>query len=272
MTPPIAVVTGASRGVGRGVALALGTNGWTVYLTGRDEETLGKAAADVTAAGGVGVPVVCDHAVDAQALDLFARVDTDHSRLDLLVNNVWSGPADIALDQPFWTRPLSDWDSLVGIGLRAHYVASVAATPIMLRAGSGLIVNISSFGARGHLHSAAYGIAKAGLDRMAHAMAEDLSGLGVAVVSLWPGLVHTEAVEAMRAQGIESVMGFPITDAESPDLVGRVVHALATDPKLETRSGHTFVTAELAREYELAEADGRYPPSLRDAFGGGPLW
>ncbi|WP_327295920.1 SDR family NAD(P)-dependent oxidoreductase [Streptomyces sp. NBC_01197] len=270
----VALVTGTGKGVGRGIATALGAHGWTVYVTGRGEPDPGSPQAEtvrrVTEAGGEGIGLRCDHRDDSQVEAVIARITGERGRLDLLVNNVWVAPDGMAgFDEPFWTRPVSDWEPLVGIGLRAHYVASVHAARHMVARGSGLIVNISSFGARAPLHSVLYGISKAGLDKMAADMAHELRASGVSALSLWPGLVRTDGlVEA----GVKEVAGFRLADAESPGFVGSVIARLADDDRLPERSGHTYVVAELAEEYGVTEPDGRRAASHRTAFGGGPLY
>lgn len=266
----MALVTGGGRGVGKGIALALGAAGWTVHVTGRNADRLDATAAQITGRGGDGRAVLCEHRDDAQVTGVVESIVETSGRLDLLVNNVWAGPADShGFDAPAWERPLSDWESLIDIGLRAHYVASVAACRAMVRAGRGLIVNISSFGSRAHLHSVLYGISKIGLDKMANDLAAELRPHGVAAVSLWPGLVRTES---LLASGRTEIAGFPIADAESPEFVGRVVAALAGDPDILRRSGQTLVCAEVAGDYGVTEPDGRTPLSHRAAFGGGPLF
>ena len=271
MDERVAMVTGASRGVGKGVALALGAQGWTVYVTsrgqGRPSDELRGVAEEVTRRGGEGVAVACDHADDEQIASVFRAVDEGHGRIDLLVNNVWTGPAFSR--RRFWERPLSDWDSLIGIGLRAHYVASVEAVQRMVHRDRGLVVNISSFGTRSHLHSVLYGISKAGLDKMAADMAVELQETNVSVLSLWLGLVQTERV--LSAPG-GTIAGFPVTEAETPEFEGRVIAALASDPDITARSGQTLVSAEVATEYGVTEADGRQPMSHRPFFGGGPVF
>lgn len=269
-----ALVTGTGRGVGRGIAAELGAAGWTVCVTGRGAahatSTQAATARLVHARGGRGVPVQCDHRDDAQIERLIDRIAREQGRLDLLVNNVWAAPDGFAgFTAPFWQRPVSDWDSLIGVGLRAHYVASVHAAGLMVARGGGLIANISSFGSRGHLHSVLYGISKTGLDKMAADMAHDLTDTGVHTVSLWLGLARTES---LVSRGVESVAGFPLREAETPELTGKVLTALFDDPELPARSGHTFVTAELAGHYGITEDDGRRPASHREAFGGGPLF
>lgn len=271
----VALVTGAGRGVGKGVARALGADGWTVYVTGRgplpNDSRLRACANEITELGGRGIAVACDHRVDEDVAALFRTIENDrHGRLDLLVNNVWAAPRGFGgFDTPFWERPLSDWDSLIDVGLRAHYVASVEAARLMVPRRSGLIANISSFGTRGHLHSVLYGMSKAGLDKMASDMGAELARHGVNAVSLWPGIVRTEK---LVASGLETIAGFPVADAESPEFIGRVIAALFDDPALNERSGHTYVTAELAVEYGITDHAGNQPPSHRDPFGGGPLF
>ncbi|SDD01215.1 SDR family NAD(P)-dependent oxidoreductase [Rhodococcus tukisamuensis] len=272
----VALVTGASRSVGKGVALALGSDGWTVYVTSRGEVGTGgpldATVGEIDARGGKGVAVQCDHTDDAQIQQLFARIaEEQDGRLDLLVNNAWAGPSDgyAGFSQPFWKRPISDWDSLIGIGLRAHYVASVEAAKLMVPRGSGLIGNISSFGTRGYLHSVLYGMSKAGLDKMAADMAVELKGTGVSALSFWPGLVRNEA---MVASGMKSFEGFSLADAETPEFIGRVIVALANDPNVGERSGHTQIVAETALEYGITDVDGNQPASHRAAFGGGALY
>ncbi len=272
--PRVAVVTGASRGVGRGVATALGAAGWTVYLTGRGgtdpAEPLGQVAAEIRSAGGVAHAVTCDHVDDEQVAAVFARITSDEGRLDLLVNNVWAAPKGFGgFSDTFWQRPISDWDSLIEVGLRAHYVASVHAAQIMVPQGSGLLVNISSFGSRGHLHSVLYGMSKTALDKMAFDMGHELSGTGVAAISLWLGLIRTELLLSL---GIDEFAGFSLERAEDPTFVGRVIDALSRDPELLSHNGATLISSELGMSYGLTNDDGQQPDSHRGPFGGGGLF
>ncbi len=260
----VAIVTGASRGVGKGVPIALGEAGATVYVTGRTVKpgrlpgTIDETAAEVTRRGGRGVACVCDHAKDADVGALFARVLAERGRVDVLVNNAFAIP-DGRLTAPFWELPLSHWDTMHGVGLRSHYVAAVLAAPCMLAARRGLIVNVSSFGAKVYAVNVAYGVGKAGVDRMTRDMARELEPHGVAVVSLWPGVVRTERL-AMEPERF----GFDATVSESPVLTGRAVVALASDPARMEQSGKALVVAELAREYGFSDIDGAQPASLRD--------
>ncbi|OPX16937.1 SDR family NAD(P)-dependent oxidoreductase [Gordonia sp. i37] len=255
----VALVTGASRGVGLGVATALLDAGWTVYTTARSGRGPDRARV-----------ITCDHTDDAAVGEVFETIDDAEGHLDLLVNNVWAAPRGFGgFSEPFWQRPVGDWDSLIGVGVRAHYVASVHAGRLMVAAGSGLIVNISSFGTRGHLHSVLYGMSKAALDKMVADMAVELQGTGVHAVSLWLGLIRTELLLSL---GVEEFAGFSLERAEDPEFVGRVIAALADDPALPNLTGHTLISAEYGREHGIVNNDGAQPDSHRGAFGGGPLY
>ena len=257
----VAIVTGASRGVGKGIALGLGEAGATVYVTGRSVTTgripgtIGETAEAVTALGGKGIAVACDHANDAEVAAAFERVVKEAGRIDVLVNNAFSIPEG-KLHGRFWELPLSQWDEIHGVGLRSHFVASALAAPTMIARGSGLIVNVSSFGAKLYAVSVAYGTGKAALDRMTRDMAKELAPLGVTVVSIWPGIVRTErlAIEPER-------LGYDPSGGESPRLSGRAVAALAADPEVTRHTGKSLVVAELAAEYGFTDVDGSLPVS-----------
>ncbi|MEU3982387.1 SDR family NAD(P)-dependent oxidoreductase [Streptomyces sp. NPDC026672] len=270
----IAVVTGASRGVGKGIALELGAAGATVYVTGRSVAagqlpgTVDETAEEVTALGGKGIAVVCDHHSDLEVAAVFERVRHEYGRLDLLVNNVFSAP-DLGawLGRPFWELPIAAWDQVLDIGTRSHYVASVYAAPLLFTAQRGLIVNISSEGARQYAHNTAYGVGKAALDKMTADMAVELRPREVSVVSVWPGLVRTELVDAAsRATGdggseieLPGEGTFDVGAAESPRFVGRGVVALAADPAVRDRSGSAVSTRDLAHHYGFADVTGTVP-------------
>ncbi len=269
----IVVVTGASRGAGKGIALALAGPGTTVYVTGRTENegdsplpgTVAATAAEITARGGVGVPVICDHSDDAAVERLFNRVTADHGRLDILVNNALYIPDELPLRKPFWEKPLS-MQKLLDVGLRSTYVASWYAAPLLVANGQGLIVNTSSFGARCYMHGAAYGAGKAAVDKMAHDMAVDLKPFGVAAISLWMGMLKTERTQASLGANAEAYRQFSAT-AESAEFPGLVIDALARDPKLMERTGKVLIGAEVAVELGVKDIDGNQPPSHRDYLG-----
>ncbi len=268
LTGTVALVTGASRGVGKGIALGLGEAGATVYITGRTVAA-GQAAVDlpgtihetaeaVTRLGGRGIAVRCNHTNDDEVRELFRRIQAEQGRLDILVNNVWGGyefyndGTEFWNEKGFWTAPLSRWDKSFQAGVRAHYVASVFAAPLMIAQGSGLIVNISFFAAQRDDRGVAYGAAKAADDRMAACMAHELREHNVAVVSLYPGLVRTEGV-------MKAAQFFDLSNSESPQFIGRVIAALAADPERMRHSGQVLVAAAVAQEYDVIDIDGKRP-------------
>ena len=267
MTKPlsecVAVVTGASRGVGKGIALGLGEAGATVYVTGRSTApgkipgTVKETAEEVTALGGRGVAVLCNHGNDGEVKALFDLVKEREKRLDVLVNNAFAIP-DGRLAGRFWELPISHWDEMHAVGLRSHYVAAVHAAPLLLLSQRGLLVNVSSFGAKVYAVNVAYGVGTAGVDLMTRDMAKDLMQAGVCVVSIWPGIVKTERlmIEPER-------LGYDPSGGESPRFSGRAVAALAADPKRMEKTGRALVVAELAEEYGFTDVDGSKPRSLR---------
>jgi dehydrogenase/reductase SDR family protein 1 len=268
--PRVAVVTGASRGIGKGIALELGAAGYTVYATGRSVEagpipgTVGETAAQITELGGIGIGVACDHHHDDEVRALFDRVEAEQGRLDVLVNNVYSAPDLVPwLNKKFWELPVGAWDQVIDIGTRSHYVASVFAAPLMLSNRSGLIVNVSSSGAVSYGHNVVYGVGKAAVDKMTADMAVELAGTGVSIVSLWPGLVRTELLDmGAQTDGDEIFIELPgegrfdLSGAESPRFLGRAVVALAGASDLTERSGRPFTSANLAREFGFTDLDG----------------
>lgn len=269
----VIVVTGASRGAGKGIALALAAKGTTIYVTGRSQEegdsplpgTVYATAEAVTAAGGTGVAVVCDHADDEQVAALFERVKQEQGHLDILVNNATALPESITQAGPFWEKPL-DQLQLLKVGMRSHYVASWHAAPLLLASGGGLIVNTSSFGGRIYMHGPAYGAGKAAVDKMSHDMAHDFKPHHVAVVSIWMGLLLTERTQAVFQAEPEIYADLAAT-AETPEFTGRVIDALARDPHLLEKSGKVWIGAELAEHYGVVDTNGSQPPSHRAFFG-----
>ncbi|MEV0336460.1 SDR family NAD(P)-dependent oxidoreductase [Nocardia sp. NPDC050717] len=268
----VAVVTGASRGIGKGIALELGAAGATVYVTGRTTAagrlpgTVHDTAAEVTALGGRGVAVVCDHSDDAAVEKLFSQVREEQGRLDVLVNNVYNSPAAARwLGRKFWDVPAKAWDETFDIGVRSHYVASVFAAPLLIDS-AGLIVNVSSPGAERYMHNAVYGVAKTALDRLTADLARDLDGTGATAVSIWPGIVNTELLQLIPADAngrrevtLPGEGTFDLDAAESPRFPGRAVVALAADPARGARAGKAWKVADLAVDYGFTDVDGRVP-------------
>ena len=267
---PVAVVTGASRGIGKGIALELGAAGFVVYVTGRSVDagpipgTVGETAAQIDELGGQGIAIACDHHDDTQVAAVFERIEREQGRLDVLVNNVYSAPDLVPwLGKKYWELPIEAWDQVIDIGTRSHYVASVLGTPLMLAGGDGLIVNVSSSGAVSYGHNVVYGVGKAAVDKMTADMAIELAGTGVSVVSLWPGLVRTELLDlGAQTDGDEVFIELPgegrfdLSGAESPRFLGRAVVALRGCADLQQRSGRAFSSAALARELGFTDLDG----------------
>ena len=271
----VAIVTGASRGAGKGIAVALGEAGWRVYVTGRTLNegdaalpgTIGSAAQAVTDAGGEGIAVQVDHA-DGQAIaDLFARVERESGRLDILVNNAAAIHDDLVAPGPFWAKSPALVD-ILDVGLRSHYLASYHAAPIMVRQGRGLIAFTSSFGSVCYMHGPAYGAQKAGVDKFAADMGVDFRDeqTGVAAVSLWMGPLLTERSKRTLGDHPEQYEGF-MAQAETPEFNGRVIRAMYEDPKLSELNGQTVIAAEVAQRYGVTETGGRQPPSYREMLG-----
>ncbi|RPJ52833.1 MAG: SDR family NAD(P)-dependent oxidoreductase [Acidobacteria bacterium] len=250
----VALVTGATRGVGKGVALELMEAGAKVYITGR-------SAPDMRYMEGRGVALQCDHRSDDQVRSAFNRVAAEQGRLDILVNNVWGGyenmveNGEFTWPRPFWQQPLWRWDAMFQAGVRAHYVASQLAAQLMVVQRSGLIVNISFWAAQKHIGNVAYGVSKAATDKMTADMSSELREHNVAVVSIYPGLVRTEKV-------MEAAEWLDLTNSESPQFVGRAVVGLASDPKVMEKSGNVQIAAALAREYRFTDIDGKSPRPL----------
>ena len=269
---PVAVVTGASRGAGAGIAHALGSHGCTVYVTGRTEHagesvlagTIRETAERVTAAGGQGIAVRVDHADDDQVKALFERIRREQGRIDILVNNAAIIRDEMMGRTKFWEEPLSVIDTL-NVGLRSSYVATVYAAPLMLPQDKGLVVFTSSSGAVHYAFGPAYGVPKAGTDKMAADMAVDFKDAGVATVSIWMGSLLTDRVRKIIASNPEK-FGHILDSAETPELTGHVIWGLYNDPDLMQVSGQTLIGAELAVKYGITDEGGRQPPSYRDLY------
>lgn len=270
---PVAVVTGASRGAGRGIARALGGAGYRVYVTGRTRTpgggelpgSIGETAREVSEAGGEGIAVAVDHAVDADIAALFEQVRADGGRLDILVNNVAALHDDLVKPGPFWEKSTGLAD-ILQVGLRSHYLASWHGARLMVPAGSGLIAFTSSFGSVCYMHGPAYGAQKAGVDKFAADMGVDLRGTGVAAVSLWMGPLITERSARTLAERPDQYESF-MAEAETPEFNGRIIAAIHADANRADLNGSTLISAEIAGRYGLTEEGGRHPPSYRAMLG-----
>lgn len=262
-----AVVTGASRGLGRGVARALGSRGFRVFITGRSLESLEQAAEEVNASGGEGIPVTCDHADDAQVKALFERIRQEGQRLDLLVNNAAAvDPRALAAPGPFWEKPLTLAD-MMDVGLRSNYVAAYYAAPLMIATGGSLIANISFYGAVSYHCGPAYGAAKAGTDKMTFDMAVDLRPHQVTAVSIWPGLLLTDALKSAPREHLPPGLVADLPHFETPEFTGLVIERLWRDPQKLERSGQTLISAELGMEYGIQDLDGKQPRLYTQTLG-----
>jgi len=279
MQPLIALVTGSSRGAGRAIALELGSIGATVYVTGRSVRggpatdnvpgTIDETAAEVTEHGGHGIPVRCDHTSDADVESLFARIQKDQGRLDLLVNNVWGGyehpdcrPLTIA---PFWEQSLQQWDRMFTAGVRAHLTASRLAVPLMLPQRRGLIVSTTAnLRALPYMKNLFYDLAKNAVSHLVWAMAQELREHGITSVAVAPGFMRTERiVEAFTRAGAAAALDGPGGPKDTPAYLGRAIVALNSDPRVIEKTGQLLEVGQLAQEYGFTDVDGSQPPPFR---------
>jgi NAD(P)-dependent dehydrogenase (short-subunit alcohol dehydrogenase family) len=225
-----------------------------VFITGRSVPDHASFDEPITA-------IHCDHRDDAQVEAVFERITREAGMIDILVNTVWGGyermvdDGEFTWPKPFWEQPLWRWDAMFAAGVRAHYQASQLAARTMVAQRRGLIVNISFWAAQKYIGNVAYGVSKAATDKMTSDMAAELKPHGVAVVSLYPGLVRTEKV-------MEAAAYLDLSNSESPDFTGRAVAALASDPDVVRHSGRILVVAALAREYGFTDLEGKTPRPL----------
>ena len=275
---PVAIVTGASRGAGRGIAIALGRHACTVYVTGRTLNpgdhalagTIGETAEAVTAAGGRGIAAVCDHGDDSQVAALFDRVRGEQGKLDILVNNAAAVHDELHAPGGFWQKPLHLAD-MISVGVRSSYVASHHAVPLLEAAGGGLIAFTSASGAVHYSMGPAYGAHKAGIDKLAADMGVDFAhaDLPIAAVSIWMGAVLTDRLQAM-IDADPGKFGRLQASAESPEFTGHVIWAMFDDPDRQRLNGRTVISAEMALAHGLKDTGDRQPPSYRDTHGVAP--
>jgi NAD(P)-dependent dehydrogenase (short-subunit alcohol dehydrogenase family) len=272
LTGKIALVTGASRGVGKGIAHELGLGGATVIVTGRSTNsgtsdpdrpgTIEDTAALVTSAGGKGIAFACDHTEDEQVKKLFAYIKAEFGKLDILVNNVWGGYEDHEggiFSKPFWEQDLKYWNRMFDAGLRAHFTSSYFAAPLMITQQSGLIITISIGVDDKYLGNVMYDTCKKAEDRLSFAMAQELKEHQVTALALYPGHTRTERVELIltKTNQLEA-----LATTHSPRYVGRAVVALATDSQQLSKTGRALATGDLAKEYGFTDVDGRYIPAF----------
>ncbi|HLO84964.1 MAG TPA: SDR family NAD(P)-dependent oxidoreductase [Nostocaceae cyanobacterium] len=273
----VTVVTGASRGGGRGIALALGEAGAIVYVTGRSVNnsstgenlpgTIAETAELVTARGGVGIPVYCNHKIDAEVEALFARVQQEQGKLDILVNNAWGGyenyngdrwsDSDANFIDPFWQHSMQRWEGMFTSGVRSHLLSSRYAVPLMLPHRQGLIVNTTAWDRDKYLGNLFYDLAKNAVNRLSFAMALELQGYNIAALSLAPGWMRTERVIAALGEDLD----YNLT--ESPEYIGRAIVALASDAQIMKKSGQILAVGDLAQEYNFTDIDGRVIPPFK---------
>ena len=276
----VALVTGATRGLGKGIAVGLGEAGATVYITGRTLDTQGdqtgtlrETQAAIEAAGGIGIPIQVDHSNDEQVQQLFEQIETEQNgQLDVLVNNAFAGVQAIAQasGDPFWQHDPSLWDAVTNVGLRSHYVASIFAARMMKKRQQGLICTISSWGGMSPIFGTAYGVGKAACDRLAAEMARELKADNIASVAIWPGIVGTEQITQFAEEMSEEAAVNPQYSVmrdrynwETPLLTGRVIAALAALPNPLPLSGKVQIVAEVAQRYKITDREGNLPASLR---------
>jgi dehydrogenase/reductase SDR family protein 1 len=267
----VALVTGASKNIGKGIALEVAASGALTYVTARSVEdvpgrlaSLERTVAEIEAAGGRAVPVACDHGDDEQVSSVFRRIVDEQGRLDLVVN-VASPDFSEMVGVPFWELPFEHISRCLEIGPRSNYVTTALAARVMIPQGSGVVINVSSHGAEGYLLSVPYGAGKAAIDKITRDTALELKPHGVSVVSLWPGLVLTEGLlshAVVDKDGTTKLHGLDVSFGETPKFNGRAVVALASDPKILDRAGGSYWSSRLAREYGFTEDDGSIPPEM----------
>jgi dehydrogenase/reductase SDR family member 1 len=267
----VALVTGASKNIGKGMAIEVAAAGAHTYVTARsladvpgELASLDRTVAEIAARGGAAVPLPCDHTDDAQVEAVFRRIVDEQGRLDVVVN-VASPDFSTMVGKAFWDLPFDSMTRCLDVGPRSNFVTTALAARIMVPQGSGVVVNVSSHGATQYLLSVPYGAGKAAIDKITRDTAMELRPHGVAVVSLWPGLVLTEGLLAnttVDADGRRVLHGLDIGFGESPAFNGRAVVALASDPAILERTGGSYWSSRLAREYGFTEDDGSLPPMI----------
>jgi NAD(P)-dependent dehydrogenase (short-subunit alcohol dehydrogenase family) len=274
----IALVTGASRGGGRGIATELGLAGATVYVTGRSGRngivtsatkatrslTVEETARIVTEAGGIGIPVYCDHTEDEEVEALYQRIEEEQGKLDMLVNNAWGGYEgynDAPFDSPFWEQPMWRLDRMYTTGLRSHVLSSLFGAKLMLKQKKGLIVNTTTYMPPDRYDNGSpfYDVIKTAIARLSFVMAQDLLPYNITVLALAPGWMRTEDMLSGFNTDEEHFHETPLANTESPRYIGRAVVALAADQEVMNKTGKTLLVGSLASEYGFTDTDGTQP-------------
>ncbi|QHQ63375.1 SDR family NAD(P)-dependent oxidoreductase [Anaerocolumna sedimenticola] len=269
----IAVITGASRGVGKGVALGLAEYGATVYVTGRTvsseglpdflkNTTIQETANEVNQLGGIGIVHRCDFSKDEEITKLFERVQREQGRIDILVNNAWAA-ADHIMNEyffqtPFWEQPMSLYDDLHTVGLRSSYLASRYAAQMMVKQHSGLIANISYISAKKYWLNVSNGLFKAAIDKFTSDASHELKKYGVKMFSIYPGNVRTEGMIELSKYD----PSLRPEEMETPQFVGRCIAALEQDESNIEQSGEVLRTEEIGLRYGITDIDGRQPRAV----------
>ena len=267
----IALVTGASRGIGKGIAIALAKSGATIYITGRTENekhnttklsgTIYETEKLIIANGGKCKAIRCDHTNDQEVVMVFNHIFEIHNKIDILVNSVWVGyeylndGTEFWLEEGFWDSPISRWDKMFSSGVRAAYFASSQAAQKMTEQKSGIIFNLSFWTAQRNDKGVAYCTSKAATDKMTEAMANELYKFDIPVISLYPGIVRTEAV-------LHNKEHFDLSNSESPEFIGMVISKIASDKKALEKTGKILIVAKEAMEYGIKDIDGKQPKPL----------
>ena len=278
----VALVAGATRGAGRGIAVALGEEGATVYATGRTTraqrseygrpETIEETAERVTAAGGVGIAVQVDHLDSDQVARLVARIDAEQGRLDVLVNDVWGGEQLAQWHLPIWEQDLDKGFRLLRLAIDTHIITSHHALPLLLRRPGGLVVEVTDgtleYNSANYRLSTFYDLAKWSVLRLGYALAQEVGPRGAAAVALTPGWLRSEmmldAFQVTEANWRDAIKGVPhFAISETPLFVGRAVAALAADPDVARWNGRSTSSGELARVYGFTDVDGSRPDAWR---------
>ncbi|WP_061809198.1 SDR family NAD(P)-dependent oxidoreductase [Rossellomorea vietnamensis] len=266
----VALVTGASRGAGRAIAIELGKAGATVYVTGRSTKghstqnfpgTIDDTAARIDEAGGTGIAVRCDHTVDAETKAVIEQIREEQGKLDILINNVW-GAHDIGVNPgAFWEQSLENWDTMFTAGVRAQLATNHFAIPLLRENKEALIVHTTFWDEGKYTGQFYYDLAKNALVRMAYGLSEELKEDGIAVMAVSPGFMRTELVlEHMGVNKENWQESEDLKVSETPHYVGRAITALAMDSNVMEKTGRALRAGDLAKEYDFTDVDGRYIP------------